>query len=318
MEKKNNDNPNLIINNIKENKDNQLKENNNIKNKTSNKKEENDDINIVNGYEDNYNACYYAKRSYSCKVNDSKNKKLINNEEIKMNLNKKFMCLQTPQIKPKKSKLNPNPINIGSISHNKKKSRFNILKVDENNNDIINDVISEDNNENSNDFSCDSSSDFTDEEDVKETNEVSDLDKPNDIENNNNIINNVKNNLLAKKLKSENMKYVNNDDYKIIEENDDYDEYGQISLKSLRKEMFQSKRKFTKNDKDIIDKIENGNIKEQIKKYKDDILLGIDEKEMQMDQKFHKTTGFPQARKNNLPILDFLKKNSSKNLIASK
>ena len=97
------------------------KENNNLNINSIEKEKDKDLININNGQEENYNLFYTAKRSYSCRINEPKNKNFANKDEIKLNLNNKFMYLKTPQIKPKKSKLNPAPINLGSISCIKKK-----------------------------------------------------------------------------------------------------------------------------------------------------------------------------------------------------
>ena len=263
----------------------------------------NNDENLIinNGQDENNNLLYVAKRSYSCKINEPKNKKFVNNDDIKLNLNKKFMYLKTPQIKPKKSQLNPAPINLGSISYANKKSKFNLLNDNIN---IINDIISEGDNEESNEFSYDSSSDFTDGEEIKEKIENSEIDVSEEkIRNeNDNDLNIKKLNTLGKIGKI--------DEGKIEEENDDdYDENGKISLKNVRKGLIQSKRVFSKNDIDIFDKIDK-NIMDHFQKYKEDILM--DNKNETQGLNLHKTTGFGQAHpKNGLPILEFLKKNSS-------
>ena len=109
---------------------------------------------------------------------------------------------------------------------------------------------------------------------------------------------------------------VQEEDYKIEEENDDdFDEFGKISLKNLRKGMIQSKKLFLKNDNDIINRIDRKmSEQEQFKKYKDDILKG--DENVQNGKQFHKTTDFAQAnRKNGCPILEFLKKNSSSGIV---
>ena len=160
------------------------------------------------------------------------------------------MYLKTPQIKPKKSTLNPVPINLGSISCIKKKTRFNLLNND---NNIIKDIISEGENEESNEFSYDSSSDFTGGEEIKDNQENQENSELDNIYNNED---DYKENVLAcKKLKSENTKYEKEEEFKIEEENDDFDEYGKISLRNIRKDMIQSKKKFSKNDNDIFNKI---------------------------------------------------------------
>jgi len=278
----------------------ELKENKNLNNISIEQKKENEYFNLNNGQEDNNNLYYIAKRSYSCRINETKNKNFVNKEDIKINLNNKFMYLKTPQLKPKKSHLNPTPINLGSISCVKKKSRYNLLN--NSNNNIIKDIISEGENEDSNEFSSDSSSNFTGGEEIKDNQENSLIDN---IDNNENDLKEFP----FKKLKTENAKYEKDENNKIEEENDDFDENGLMSLKNIRKDMIQSKRKFSKNDNDIFNKIDN-NLIEQYKKYKEDILMGNEEE--QIERKLHKTTGFSQARnRNGLPILEFLKKNSS-------
>lgn len=300
---KNNDN-NLIKNNKE--KVEEIKENKDVYNSIE-KNKNNIDYDINNGQEENYNL-YIAKRSYSCKINGPKNKNFPN-EEIKLNLNSKFKYLKTPQIKPKKSQLNPKPINIGSISTSKKRSRFKDISKEL---DIINDIISEGENEESNELSSDSSSVITDDEEIK-VNQENKIEKEIDNENEKVIV--EKNNINSK-IKSEKLKLVQEEDYKIEEENDDdFDEFGKISLKNLRKGMIQSKKLFLKNDNDIINRIDRKmSEQEQFKKYKDDILKG--DENVQNGKQFHKTTGFEQAnRKNGCPILEFLKKNSSSGIV---
>ena len=300
---KNNDN-NLIKNNKE--KVEEIKENKDVYNSIE-KNKNNIDYDINNGQEENYNL-YIAKRSYSCKINGPKNKNFPN-EEIKLNLNSKFKYLKTPQIKPKKSQLNPKPINIGSISTSKKRSRFKDISKEL---DIINDIISEGENEESNELSSDSSSVITDDEEIK-VNQENKIEKEIDNENEKVIV--EKSNINTK-IKSEKLKFVQEEDYKIEEENDDdFDEFGKISLKNLRKGMIQSKKLFLKNDNDIINRIDRKmSEQEQFKKYKDDILKG--DENVQNGKQFHKTTDFAQAnRKNGCPILEFLKKNSSSGIV---
>lgn len=292
MEDENIDKENLMIN-----KSDKKSKNNFYINSIKQKKEE-ENINLRNGQEDNYNLCYIAKRSYSCRINEPKNKNFVNKEEIKLNLNNKFMYLKTPQIKPKKSKLNPSPINLGSILYVNKKTRFN------NANDIINNTISEGENEESNEYSYNSSSDFTSEEEIKDNQDNTYIEIIEDNEND------TKEYEFIKKLKSENSKYKKDEDIKIEEENDDFDEHGNLSLKNIRKDMIQTKKKFSKNNKDIFNIIDENLIEKYKKKYKEDILMGNEEEEI--GRNLHKTTGFCRPNNNNgLPILEFLKKNSS-------
>ena len=132
--------------------------------KTNNELNENNQDNIINNSINDLEA--HSKRSYSCKIIDQKKKKFSGAEEIKMNITKKLNCLKTPQIKPKKGKLNPIPINIGVM---KKNSRFKPIKGDDNvDTNIFNDIISEGENEISNKESSDSSSDPSDDEDLKD------------------------------------------------------------------------------------------------------------------------------------------------------
>ena len=294
---KNNSNTNQKDEN--EEKKDEFKENKNMNSIDRNQTNEN--ILLTNGQEENYNRNYVTKRSYSCRINEPKNKNFSEGDDIKMNLNKKFLYLKTPQIKPIKSKLNPVPINIGSISCSNKKSKYNLL--DNDNDNIINDIISEGDNEESNEMSLDSSSDLILGEEVK--------DNEDDIEIENFDINesdNPENDLMLKKLNTEKKIMPDISQFKIIEENDEFDENGQLSLKNIRKEMMQSKKIFLKNDKDIFNRIDN-NLVEHLQKFKEDILIG---NEPTLSLQLHKTTGFGQTHpKKALPILEFLRKNSS-------
>ena len=279
-------------------KDNKIKINNIIE-------EEKEDKNIINNpnidNEDidakiNEYLNPHSKRSYSCKINEQKKKKFSGCEEIKMNLHKKYAPLKTPQIKPMKCELNPNPINIGMV---RKTSRFKSINDDDANADknIFNDIISEGENESelSNKESSDSDSDFDEEENLKY----------------NNVINTQENlDLLTKfgvlKLKSENKLYTLNEN-KIKEENeDDFNESGNLVLKNIRRKMFETKKSFLKKDKDYFDII-NQSLNEKFKKYKEDILMPKNE------QKFHNTISFSnsKAKKGEISILEFLRKNSS-------
>ena len=278
-------------------KDNKIKINNIIE-------EEKEDKNIIDyqniDYEDidsKINEYFnpHSKRSYSCKINEQKKKKFSGCEEIKMNLNKKYAPLKTPKIKPMKCELNPNRINIGMV---RKTSRFKSINDDINEDkNIFNDVISEGENENelSDKESSDSDSDFDEEQNLKY----------------NNAINTQENSdLLTKfgvlRLKSENRLYTLNEN-KIKEENDDdFNENGNIVLKNVRRKMFETKKNFLKKDKDYFNII-NQSLNEKYKKYKEDILMPKNE------QKFHNTISFSnsKAKKEEISILEFLRKNSS-------
>lgn len=298
-------NQKYIINNKNEKKDEKLNENKNIKNNSDVKNKNDNYNNSADIPEENYRL-FISKRSYSCKINEPKNRKFPKNDDINLNLNNKFMYLKTPQIKPQKGQLIIKPINIGSISSSKKKSRFNLLNVD---NDNMKDIISEGENEESNECSFDSSEMTVEEEEVKENSDKENNDKDQIGQNIENL--NI-NEIVISKLKSEKQKFSKNEESKIEEENDDddYDEKGQISLKNLRKGMIQSKRKFSKNDNDMFSKIDN-NLNEKYKKYKEDILMGNKDENESNGFKLHKTVGFGQShRKSCLPILDFLRKNS--------
>lgn len=278
-------------------KDNKIKINNIIE-------EEKEDKNIIDyqniDYEDidsKINEYFnpHSKRSYSCKINEQKKKKFSGCEEIKMNLNKKYAPLKTPKIKPMKCELNPNPINIGMV---RKTSRFKSINDDINEDkNIFNDIISEGENENelSDKESSYSDSDFDEEQNLKY----------------NNVINTQENlDLLTKfgvlRLKSENRLYTLNEN-KIKEENDDdFNENGNIVLKNVRRKMFETKKNFLKKDKDYFNII-NQSLNEKYKKYKEDILMPKNE------QKFHNTISFSnsKAKKEEISILEFLRKNSS-------
>ena len=236
----------------------------------------------------------HSKRSYSCKINEQK--KFSGCEEIKMSLNKKYAPLKTPQIKPMKCELNPNPINIGMV---RKASRFKSINDDNANVDknIFNEIISEGENE----------SDLS-------NNESSDLDSDSDDEENlkyNKVINIQENlDLLSKfgifKIKSDNKIFTLHEN-KIKEENDDdFNENGKLVLKNVRRKMFETKKSFLKKDKDYFDII-NQSLNEKCKKYKEDILMPKNE------NKFHNTISFSnsKAKKEELSILEFLRKNSS-------
>ena len=244
------------------------------------------DLNIIKDEEDG--IYFNAKRSYSCKVGDSKRKKFVyNNDEIKLNLNQKLMCLKTPQIRPKKSTLIPNPFYLGSTSCSSKKSKLYLLG-DEN---IILSEGEEESNENSSDsFSIN----IEEKENIQNNNNIMEIsNEKNNINNNNNI-----------------KKTMSNLKYSIEEENDDYNEKGDLILKKLRKNMIQSKKTFSKrikNNKDLEHFLTSkfNNIKESILNYNEE----------EVPQNLFKTVGFSKVKKNNLPILNFLEKKSTLNKI---
>ena len=307
-EKKSIESEDKDINMKEESESNQKKEEENkVENNNSNNIfQSNEKIVLTNGQDENLNLNYTNKRSYSCRINEPKNKNFSGGDEIKLNLNKKFLYLKTPQIKPKKSTLNPAPINIGSISCSSKKSKLNLLIND--NNNVFDDVISEGDNEESIEPS-NSSSDLSDDEENK-NNEINDYDDYDDYENidiDNNNEKEKENQLIIEKLKSDIKKIAETSEFTIKEENDFYDEKGHLSLKDMRKEMILSKKIFSKNERDIEIKIDN-NLFEQCQKFREDILIGNEQIGLQL----HKTTGFGQAHsKKILPILECLKQNSS-------
>ena len=230
----------------------------------------------VNDVREESETYYISQRSYSCKVGGAKSKNFTyNNEEIKSDLNKKFKYLKTPKIRPKKGKTIPNPINIGSISHSTKKSKSKFI-------DEENIIFSEGEQEN-----------------LKEG--ISDSDSDLNIEKENLNIDNI----IKEKIENkENNNYISNEIYKINEvkefeieeENDDdnFNEKGNLVLKKLRKNMIQSKI-------NVIKKTKNYNELENI--------LNDTERE-ETQKKLFKTIGFQKENKN-LPILDFLRKNSA-------
>ena len=307
-EKKSIESEDKDINMKEESESNQKKEEENkIENNNSNNIfQSNEKIVLTNGQDENLNLNYTNKRSYSCRINEPKNKNFSGGDEIKLNLNKKFLYLKTPQIKPKKSTLNPAPINIGSISCSSKKSKLNLLIND--NNNVFDDVISEGDNEESIEPS-NSSSDLSDDEENK-NNEINDYDDYDDYENidiDNKNEKEKENQLIIEKLKSDIKKIAETSEFTIKEENDFYDEKGHLSLKDMRKEMILSKKIFSKNERDIEIKLDN-NLFEQCQKFREDILIGNEQIGLQL----HKTTGFGQAHsKKILPILECLKQNSS-------
>ena len=225
---------------------------------------------------------YNPQRSYSCRINEEKRQEFTyNDEEIKKNLAQKFKFLKTPQLKPKKSGIIPNPINIGSISISNKKSKYKM-----NNENII---LSEGEDEESNENSSDSNSELYEDREIDD------------------ISNNL---LISQELENkENNNYNSNEirEFKIEEENDEYNEKGNLVLKNLRKNMIQSKKDALKNCKNS-KKYENI-LTEKYKKIKENILSINDNEEENSSKFFHKTIGF--SNHNNLPILEFLRQNST-------
>ena len=235
------------------------------------------DINKVNEEEDYY---YNSKRSYSCKVGDSKNKKFIYNiDEIKLNIDNKLKYLKTPKIRPKKSHLIPKPIDLGFTSCSNKKSKFNLIN-DEN-------IILSEGEESLKDNSSDSMSNNDDEkENIRNLNIIKDISIKN--ENNNN----------------------NNNNNKIEEENDEYNEDGELVLKKLRKNLMQSKKTILKNIKKN-NEFDNF-LKEKYNTFKENVLNQNEkEEDEEVPKNLCKTIGFTKDKNKNLPILDFLRKNSS-------
>jgi hypothetical protein len=257
--------------------------------------------NIIFNYDPNLNP--HNKRSYSCKVNEQNIKKFSGCDEISLNLSKKYNFLKTPSLKPKKSDINPVPINIGNAI--RKNSRFKPLNDDDSiDKNIFNDIISEGEKEVSHKDSSISSSDVEDKEEEKDNDEINinnNHDKDDNFENEQ-INHNDEFSLL--KIHSEN-KIFSLSDYKIKEENEDeYNEKGNLMLKNVRKKMFQTKKTFLKNDKDNFD-ITNQALDEKYKKYKEDILMP------KKQVNFHNTISFTKPKNNGISILEFLRKKSS-------
>ena len=255
------------------------------------------DINKVNEEEDYY---YNTKRSYSCKVGDSKKKKFIYNiDEIKLNIDNKLKYLKTPKIRPKKSHLIPKPIDLGSSSCSNKKSKFNFINEEN--------IILSEGEESLKDNSSDSMSNNDDEkENIRNLNIIKDIsikneNNNNDNDNNNNInkINNVNINNL-----------INIQEFKIEEENDEYNEYGELVLKKLRKNFIQTKKTILKNIKKI-NEFDNF-LKEKYNTIKENVLNQNEkEEDEEVPKNLCKTIGFTKIKNKNLSILDFLRKNSS-------
>ena len=237
------------------------------------------------------------QRSYSCSVNEKSSKKFSGCDEIRLNISKKFNFLKTPQLKPKKGNLNPIPINIGIVK--KKAPRFKPPKDDDSiDKNIFNDIISEGEKEVSQKESSVSSSDYSDKEELK-----------NDEENNINLedenqINDVGNLFGRLRLHSESKIY-SFSGLKIKEENEDeFNEEGNIMLKNIRRKMFQTKKSFLKNDNDNFD-VTNHTLNEKYKKFKEDILMP------KKVENFHNTISFEKPRNKGTSILEVLRKKSS-------
>ena len=236
----------------------------------------------INNQKEEEKSYYYNKRSYSCKINEEIRQEFnYTDEEIKINLNEKFKFLKTPQLKPKKSGRIPNPINIGSISISNKKSKYKM-----NNENII---LTEGEDEQSNEFSSDSNSELYEEREIEEF--------PNNLIISQEIENKENNNYNSNEVK----------EFQIQEENDEFNEKGNLVLKNLRKNMIQSKKDALRNSKNN-KKYENI-LSEKYKKIKENILSIDNNEEENLTRLFHKTIGF--SIHNNLPILEFLRRNST-------
>jgi len=264
--------------------------------------------NIIINYDPNLDI--HSKRSYSCKVNEQAVKKFSGCEEIKLNILKKLNFLKTPKLKPKKGKLNPIPINIGNAA--KKGSRFQPLNDDDSiDKNIFNDIISEGEKDLSHKDSSASSSDSSDKEEAKDNIDIKNDNIKNNIKNNNNSKNNKLNKVLDENdeyallnLHSESKIY-SLTDLRIKEENEDeFDEKGDLMLKNMRRKMFHTKKTFIKNDRDYFD-IMNKDLNEKSKKYKEDILTP------KKQVNFHNTISFTKPKNTGTSILEFLRKNSS-------
>ena len=258
--------------------------------------------NIIFNYDPKLN--HHNKRSYSCKVKEQAVKKFSGCEEIRLNISKKYNFIKTPSLKPKKSDLNPTPINIGNAI--RKASRFKPLNDDDSiDKDIFNEIISEGEKEVSHKDSSLSSSDIEDKEEDKDNGEINNHNPKNDDKFENVKINNDINDEYAlMKIHSEN-KIFSLTENKIKEENEDeFNEKGNLIVKNVRKKMFHTKKTFLKNDKDNFD-ITNQALDEKYKKYKEDILMP------KKQANFHNTISFTKPKNNGISILEFLRKNSS-------
>ena len=261
-----------------------------------------DSGNIIFNYDPKFNP--HNKRSYSCKVNEQAVKKFSGCDEIRLNISKKYNFLKTPSLKPKKSDLNPIPINIGNAI--RKASRFKPLNDDDSiDKEIFNDIISEGEKEVSHKDSSLSSSDIDDKEEEKDNGEINIHNPKNDDKFEKIQIDDDLNDEFAlMKLHSEN-KIFSLSENKIKEENEDeFNEKGNLMLKNVRKKMFHTKKTFLKNDKDNFD-ITNQALDEKYKKYKEDILMP------KKQTNFHNTISFTKPKNNGISILEFLRKNSS-------
>ena len=277
--------------------------------KEESKENQNEDVymkedcgNLILNYDPKFNP--HNKRSYSCKVNELAVKKFSGCDEIRLNISKKYNVLKTPSLKPKKSDLNPVPINIGNAI--RKASRFKPLNDDDSiDKNIFNDIISEGEKEVSHKDSSISSSDVEDKEEEKDNDEINNHDHKNDDKFEKEQINNDINDEFAlMKIHSENKIFCLSEN-KIKEENEDeFNEKGNLILKNVRKKMFHTKKTFLKNDKDNFDII-NLALDGKYKKYKEDILMP------KKQASFHNTISFTKPKNNKISILEFLRKNSS-------
>ena len=260
-----------------------------------------DSGNIILNYDPKFNP--HNKRSYSCKVNEQAVKKFSGCDEIRLNISKKYNILKTPSLKPKKSDLNPAPINIGNAI--RKASRFKPLNDDDSiDKEIFNDIISEGEKEVSHKDSSLSSSEIVDKEEEKDNVEINNHKNDDNKFENVQINDDINDEFALMKIHSEN-KIFSLSENKIKEENEDeFNEKGNLMLKNVRKKMFHTKKTFLKNDKDIFD-ITNQALDEKYKKYKEDILMP------KKQSSFHNTISFTKPKNNGISILEFLRKNSS-------
>lgn len=260
-----------------------------------------DSGNIILNYDPKFNP--HNKRSYSCKVNEQAVKKFSGCDEIRLNISKKYNILKTPSLKPKKSDLNPAPINIGNAI--RKASRFKPLNDDDSiDKEIFNDIISEGEKEVSHKDSSLSSSDIDNKEEEKDNVEINNHKNDDNKFENVQINDDINDEFALMKIHSEN-KIFSLSENKIKEENEDeFNEKGNLMLKNVRKKMFHTKKTFLKNDKDIFD-ITNQALDEKYKKYKEDILMP------KKQSSFHNTISFTKPKNNGISILEFLRKNSS-------
>ena len=271
-------------------------------------------------------------------VKKGKLKKLL--EEEKSNKIDPRKYLKTPQVmvpklRPQKSSLNPTPLKLNPFSL--KSSKLNIINEE-------NIILSEREEESENSESSSSSSSFFSEEEenienineeeieyeeekeeieekeeeekeeekeeIKEKDENIEI-KKDEIKSDNKpnigilgcLIKNKNENGIKKNIKVEcedEGLYENRIIENKKEEND------QLSLKEIRKNMKEEKKSFKKKNKDMFSIIDN-NIKNNYKKFKEDVL---DEEKIEEEIKINNNDINDKNRHNCCPILDFYAKNS--------